>query len=378
MDDGIVFDIKEFAVFDGPGIRTTVFLKGCPLRCRWYHNPEGLSPAPQLMVSAAACVHCGACRAVCPLKEGCIVCGKCVAVCRKGLRKISGQHWTSLSLAERLMKDADVYADTGGGVTFSGGEPLLQWPFVAQVIDRMPGVHTAIETSGYTSDAVFADAMKKCDLVLMDWKVSDPEALLRYTGAEQAPILRHLQMLVQGETPFILRMPIIPDVNDIPLILKRPQSWWLMRPCCSVWNCFPISQLPEQSTKWWGCDMIPGLRKKKRRECILKLLRPWESPICFSADRFIKARCAPDDKGEQKRFPLPPGRMIYQPFGRQIAEQISRITGSHTPRRFELYRELEWHFCVFTVSGVPLGNKMPPGQCFPARYTGLGCVQRPG
>ena len=92
MDDGIVFDIKEFAVFDGPGIRTTVFLKGCPLRCRWCHNPEGLSPAPQLMVSAAACVHCGACQTVCPHKEGCIACGKCVAVCRKGIGGTACDH----------------------------------------------------------------------------------------------------------------------------------------------------------------------------------------------------------------------------------------------------------------------------------------------
>ena len=355
----------------------TVFLKGCPLRCTWCHNPEGQTFPMEFLRSPNGCTGCGACLDAGQRERGtrCLT-EASISACPRNLVRRCGEDITSVQLIDRIMKNARLLS--GGGVTFSGGEPLLQWPFVAQVIDRMPGVHTAIETSGYTSDAVFADAMKKCDLVLMDWKVSDPEALLRYTGAEQAPILRHLQMLVQGETPFILRMPIIPDVNDIPLILKRPQSWWLMRPCCSVWNCFPISQLPEQSTKWWGCDMIPGLRKKKRRECILKLLRPWESPICFSADRFIKARCAPDDKGEQKRFPLPPGRMIYQPFGRQIAEQISRITGSHTPRRFELYRELEWHFCVFTVSGVPLGNKMPPGQCFPARYTGLGCVQRPG
>ena len=263
MDDGIVFDIKEFAVFDGPGIRTTVFLKGCPLRCRWCHNPEGLSPAPQLMVSAAACVHCGACRAVCPLKEGCIVCGKCVAVCRKGLRKISGQRWTALALAERLMKDADVYADTGGGVTFSGGEPLLQWPFVAQVIDRMPGVHTAIETSGYTSDAVFADAMKKCDLVMMDWKVSDPEALLRYTDAEQAPILRHLQMLAQGETPFILRMPIIPGVNDNPAHFEAAAKLVAQAPMLQRVELLPYQPAAGAKYEMVGLRYDPEIAEEK-------------------------------------------------------------------------------------------------------------------
>ena len=263
MDDGIVFDIKEFAVFDGPGIRTTVFLKGCPLRCRWCHNPEGLSPAPQLMVSAAACVHCGACRAVCPLKEGCIVCGKCVAVCRKGLRKISGQRWTSLALAERLMKDADVYADTGGGVTFSGGEPLLQWSFVSQVIDHMPGVHMAIETSGYTSDAVFADAMKKSDLVLMDWKVSDPEALLRYTGAEQAPILRHMQMLVQGETPFILRMPIIPGLNDNPAHFEAAAKLVAHAPMLQRVELLPYQPAAGAKYEMVGLRYEPGIWEEK-------------------------------------------------------------------------------------------------------------------
>lgn len=214
MSTGTVFDIKEFAVFDGPGIRTTVFMKGCPLRCQWCHNPEGLSPKPQLMVSDAACTGCGACRQVCPSPEKCIACGACVPVCRGGFRKIVGTEWTAGDLAHRLRKDADVYAMSGGGVTFSGGEPLMQWDFVRRVIDRLDGVHVAIETSGYAPDEVFAGAMAHCDLIMMDWKVSDPALHRRYTGVEQAIIRRHAQMLADGGTPFILRMPIIPGVND--------------------------------------------------------------------------------------------------------------------------------------------------------------------
>lgn len=229
MNTGIVFDIKEFAVFDGPGIRTTVFMKGCPLRCQWCHNPEGLSPKPQIMVSTAACVHCGACERVCPLRGGaalpgdqcwqpqdCLVCGACVPVCRDGLRRVTGTEWTAETLAARLNKDADVYRATGGGVTFSGGEPLLQWGFVSEVVDRLKGVHTAVETSGYTTDAVFEQVMRKLDLVMMDWKVSDPEGHRHFTGVDQAPIRRHAEMLAAGKTPFILRMPIIPGVNDRP------------------------------------------------------------------------------------------------------------------------------------------------------------------
>ena len=212
--NGVIFDIKEFAVFDGPGIRTTVFLKGCPLRCRWCHNPEGLSSAPELMVSKAACVHCGACERACGHPDRCIACGKCVRVCRLGLRKICGQEWTPGALADRLLKDRDVYQDSGGGVTFSGGEPLLQWDFIAETIQRMPGVHVAVETSGYTPDTVFREAMQRCSLIMMDWKVSDPEAHQYYTGVPQDVIRNHLEMLCDGTKPFIVRMPIIPDVND--------------------------------------------------------------------------------------------------------------------------------------------------------------------
>ena len=214
MSIGTVFDIKEFAVFDGPGIRTTVFMKGCPLRCRWCHNPEGLLAKPQLMVSKAACLHCGACEQVCRHPEGCISCGECVHVCRSGFRKIVGQTWDSAALAARLNKDADVYRMSGGGVTFSGGEPLMQWDFVRDVIGRLDGVHTAIETSGYASDDVFREAMEKCSLVMMDWKVSDPDLHRHYTGVEQTRIRRHAEMLAEGSTPFMLRMPIIPGVND--------------------------------------------------------------------------------------------------------------------------------------------------------------------
>ncbi|MBQ4073991.1 MAG: glycyl-radical enzyme activating protein [Clostridia bacterium] len=211
---GVVFDIKEFAVFDGPGIRTTVFMKGCPLRCQWCHNPEGLSPQPQLMVSQAACRKCGECEKVCEHPGQCIACGKCIPKCRGGFRRIVGEVWQAQDLAKRLMKDQDVYLSSGGGITFSGGEPLMQWPFVAEVIQHLPGIHTAIETSAYASDKVFQAAMDTCSLIMMDWKVSDPEAHRHFTGVDQGAIRRHLEMLAAGNTPFILRMPIIPGVND--------------------------------------------------------------------------------------------------------------------------------------------------------------------
>lgn len=211
---GCVFDIKEFAVFDGPGIRTTVFMKGCPLRCRWCHNPEGLSSKKQLMVSVASCTHCGKCKAVCDHPNRCIACGECVPACPGGFRRVVGQDWTAETLAARLAKDRDVYEMSGGGVTFSGGEPLMQWEFVKSVMNLLQGIHTAIETSGFCPDNVFSSVLQTCSLVMMDWKLSDPDLHERFTGVSQAPIRRHLEALAAGDTPFILRMPIIPGVND--------------------------------------------------------------------------------------------------------------------------------------------------------------------
>ena len=214
METGIVFDLKEFAVFDGPGIRTTVFMKGCPLRCQWCHNPEGLSARPQLMASALACAHCGACLAACKHPDSCTACGECIPRCPLGLRRMAGKPWSSEALAKRLMRDLDLYAQSGGGVTFSGGEPLMQWPFVAETLSHLHGVHTAVETSGYASDAVFQAAMTAFDLVMMDVKIVDPARHRRFTGIDNAPILRHAHRLAQGETPFILRVPLIPGVSD--------------------------------------------------------------------------------------------------------------------------------------------------------------------
>jgi len=216
MNTGVVFDIKEFAVFDGPGIRTTVFMKGCPLRCQWCHNPEGLSPEPQLTVSPTSCLHCGECLKHCPTPGHCTACGQCIPWCRQGLRRIAGVRMTSAALAKKLLRGRKLLEESGGGFTFSGGEPLLQWPFVRETIAQLDGVPCAIETSGYAPDAVFREAMDTLDLVMMDIKLTDPERHRRFTGVDNAPILRHADMLCAGDTPFVIRMPLIPGVNDEP------------------------------------------------------------------------------------------------------------------------------------------------------------------
>lgn len=210
---GIVFDIKEFAVFDGPGIRQTVFLKGCPLRCSWCHNPEGLCKAPQLMVSTASCIKCGKCKEVC-VNETCISCGACIPVCPLHLRRIAGTEMSSTELADRIKENSEYYSNYGGGVTFSGGEPLMQAEFLVEVLEQLEGIHCAIETSGYCQKELFQKVLEQLDFVMMDIKLMNREKHKFYTGVFNDRILENVSVLCSGDTPFVIRIPVIPGVND--------------------------------------------------------------------------------------------------------------------------------------------------------------------
>lgn len=211
---GTIFDIKQFAVFDGPGIRTTVFLKGCPLRCEWCHNPEGLSFGPQLMVSKSACTHCGRCREVCPNPSGCTVCGRCIRSCPLGLRRICGKKIDSADLAAKLLKDWDYLKLQGGGVTFSGGEPTAQGEFLLECLRLINPMHKAIETSGYCDPDLFREIIGELDYVIMDIKHTDDEIHRRYTKVSNRKILQNLEQLKTSGKPFRIRIPVIPGVND--------------------------------------------------------------------------------------------------------------------------------------------------------------------
>lgn len=211
---GIVFEIKQFAVFDGPGIRTTVFLKGCPLRCTWCHNPEGLSVQPQLMVSKNGCTDCGSCTGVCPSPDNCTLCGACVRACPHRLRKICGERYTVERLVARLRKDKDYLAAQGGGVTFSGGEPTMQSSFLLAVLEALPDVHKAIETCGYCEPEVFRQIIDKLDYIIMDIKIADSGLHRRYTGVGNELIMHNLEQLKASGKPYLVRIPVIPGVND--------------------------------------------------------------------------------------------------------------------------------------------------------------------
>lgn len=213
---GLVFDIKEMAVYDGPGIRTTVFLKGCPLRCMWCHNPEGWSPEPQLMVSHASCLHCGKCVQACPngTQGPCLVCGQCIGVCPLRLRRVVGTYYEAQDLAGQLLRNRAILENTGGGVTFSGGEPLLQSQFMLEVVSHLQGLHCAVETSGYASGDMFEAVIARMDHVIMDIKLVDDARHREFCGQGNAAILANLQRLKASGKPFTIRIPLIPGVND--------------------------------------------------------------------------------------------------------------------------------------------------------------------
>ena len=221
--NGTIFDIKEFSIYDGPGIRTTVFLKGCPLRCRWCHNPEGLSAHPQVMISSSSCADCGRCTVDgCSLSggktalsssfEACSGCGKCVDKCPANLRKISGTVYSPEELAEKIMKNG-MFFDDGGGVTFSGGEPTMQVDFLCKTLELLP-IHKAIQTCGFCETEKFKSVIDRVDYLFFDIKHADPQKHKLYTGVDNALILENLRHVIASGKPFIARIPLIKGVND--------------------------------------------------------------------------------------------------------------------------------------------------------------------
>lgn len=211
---GRVFDIREMTVHDGEGVRLTVFMKGCPLRCQWCHNPEGLETQPQLLYKKAKCTDCGLCKRGCTHEE-CQPYGRCLRVCPNDCLNLCGEEYTSERLAKKILTYKPIFDACGGGVTFSGGEPLLQWQFLSETVDRLEGVHTTIETCGFANENVFRQMLEKISFVYMDIKLFDGDLHKKYTGMDNAVIKNNFRILQASGKPYRIRTPLIKDKTDM-------------------------------------------------------------------------------------------------------------------------------------------------------------------
>lgn len=230
MQEGLIFDIERFAIHDGPGIRTLVFMKGCPLRCLWCDNPESQKVSPELALFVGKCIGCGKCLEVCAegaiykygdeLRfdwERCTNCGKCAEVCPSEAKKLIGKRVTVEWLVDEIMKDLVFYQKSGGGVTIGGGEPLLQFEFVRQVLEecRKRGISTAIETCGHGEWNQVEKVLDYTDLVLFDIKHMDAKRHRALTGISNDLILENARKISSNGSPKIMiRIPVIPTLND--------------------------------------------------------------------------------------------------------------------------------------------------------------------
>jgi len=275
MTTGMLFDIRRYAIHDGPGIRTTVFFKGCPLRCAWCHNPESQSPAQELMLRPARCISCGACAGACselaiqPVdgryvtdRAACTVCGECVTACYADARQIVGREYSVEEVMAVVERDRDFYLQSNGGVTFSGGEPLMQPDFLLALLQacKRAGLHTALDTSGYAAWETIERVLPYVDLLLYDLKLMDDTGHRQITGVPNRRILDNLHRLSARGLPIWLRLPLIPGINDDDENLAATAAFAVALP-----NPAPLYILPYHNSaeaKYAGLGIpfqLPGI-----------------------------------------------------------------------------------------------------------------------
>jgi pyruvate formate lyase activating enzyme len=227
---GWVFDIKHYSIHDGPGIRTTIFLKGCALRCLWCHNPEGIDPGPELMHWLGRCTRCYNCIKTCPInaiakdtagavvidRKICDLCGNCVEVCLYDAMQMVGRKISIENIMAEIEKDRVFYDQSGGGITLSGGDPFVQSGFTEELLKgcHSRGIHTVIETAGFLQNDAFDRLVSKTNLILFDLKCMDKARHRKYTGVSNITILSNLKRLASTGTEIWVRIPLIAGVND--------------------------------------------------------------------------------------------------------------------------------------------------------------------
>jgi pyruvate formate lyase activating enzyme len=269
MENGLVFNIQKYSVHDGPGIRTTVFLKGCPLHCPWCHNPESMSRRREIVVLENRCIGCGECRLACrygavipgegalPARtEECELCGACVEACPTQGRQLIGQEMSVSQVLETVLQDQIFYEDSSGGVTFSGGEPLSQPEFLRGLLTacRAKGVHTAVDTCGLAQPEDVVAVAALTDLFLYDLKFIDDAKHRRYTGVSNTLILENLQALGRAHGRIWLRVPIIPGINDAQADLEAAARFAATVPGVRQVNLLPFHRTGLPKARRLGQD----------------------------------------------------------------------------------------------------------------------------
>jgi pyruvate formate lyase activating enzyme len=255
VHNGVIFNIQKYSVHDGPGIRTTLFLKGCPLRCVWCHNPEGISRAREMVVIENRCLDCRQCRVACPHRdtvpgegalpprsEVCEMCGACVEACPTQGRQMVGHELEVSQVLETILQDQVFYEDSGGGVTFSGGEPLSQPDFLRGLLEacREHGLHTAVDTCGFTRREDLLAVAALTGLFLFDLKFMDDAKHRQYTGVSNALILENLEALGRVHKRIWVRVPLVSGINDHPDDLEAAARFAAAIPGVEQVNLLPF------------------------------------------------------------------------------------------------------------------------------------------
>ena len=287
-DGAVVFDVKRYAINDGPGIRVTIFLKGCPLACRWCHNPESISTRVQKMYAREKCIGCGECVDICPIEacelttEGivtdnstCLRCGLCAEVCPARATEMSGHYESIADLLKVIEKERPFFDQSGGGVTFSGGEPLLFPEFLSEILDacgRMQ-IHRTVDTSGLASSKTILEIAKRTDLFLYDLKLMDSEKHKQWTGVGNRRILQNLEALAKTGADIQVRIPLIKGVNSDEQNIEATAAYVAALPGPrKTIRLLPYHNLAEGKSVKLGREYDPGVMATPNEEVLERVI----------------------------------------------------------------------------------------------------------